>query len=514
MSRSIHTTRVKLNLERLYQFSNDELKKTGINKIQDELDTKKDIKRRKKLSRRSEKVDSQLLEPVDPNGILINVLESSEYIHYPASKKDLIEVAKRLPINAIIGLDSITLCLGKIYQEEEFDGFGEKNYDPYTERRCSGDGPIYYPPILGIYRSSNSKIFIFAYVYDKQKLKLDVIEPFLRLKMLMTFIHEVAHHDDNLRRSGQGRCFGLNESRCENYAEAQEALWAKMAVIPYLCEAYPEEYTRLLNWINKMGGADISLNSLIGEYSDRIGGLYRLGFTIESAVDEMIKNVFKGKSNREVMLEFANDLHIGDHYDECMKSLEILLTKDSRDAEALGIKADTLIHLEKYDQAEITAKECLTIAPTNIDALRALCDVQRKRKNWELLKQISAKGIQVSSGWRSYYFMENNLIASLHMKEYKTASEDAESLPDKTSRAEQKKRAFTILVAFVAGDAEKAVQMAKEFLAQGKIIAPAKAVLKAVINKYLDKAGDSENGLAFTEYEEDFLQMFGIRELM
>jgi tetratricopeptide (TPR) repeat protein len=514
MSRSINTTRRRLNLERLYQLSNDEIKEARLNKIQDELDNKKIIKAGENLSRKSKKASFQLLDPVDPEGILINVLESSDHIHYPISKRDIIEVAKRLPVNAIIGLDSITLCLGEIYQEEEFDGFGRESYDPYTGRISTGDGPVYYPPILGVYRSSNSKIFLFAYVYDKQKLKLDVIEPFLRLKMLMTFIHEVAHHDDNLRRSGRGRCFGLNESRCENYAETQEALWAKTAVIPHLQETYPEEYTRLLNWINKMGGVDISLNSLIGEYSGRIGNLYRLGFTINSAVDEMIKNVSNGKSNREVMIEFASDLHIGDHYDECMKSLETLLAKDSRDADALGIKADTLIHLEKYDEAEITAKECLTIDPSNLDAIRALCDIQRERKNWILLKQISAKGIQVSTGWQSSYFLENNLIASLHLKDYKTAREDAESLPDKRGRGEQKKRAFIALVAFVSGDADKAVQMAKEVLSQEKVVPPAKAVLKAIINKYPDKAGDSENGFAFTEYEENFLQMFGIRDLI
>jgi len=514
MSRSIHTTRVKLNLERLYQVSNDEVKEARLNKIQDELDTKKIIKRGENLSRKSKKTAFQLLEPVDPNGILINVLESSEYIHYPVSKTDLIEVAKRLPVNAIVGLDSITLCLGEIYQEEKFDGFGEKNYDPYTGRMCSADGPVYYPPILGVYRSSNSKIFLFAYVYDKQKIELDVIKPFLRLKMLMTFIHEVAHHDDNLRRSGRGRCFGLNESRCENYAEAQEALWAEMAVIPYLWETYSEEYTRLLNWINKMGGVDISLNSLIGEYSGRIGNLYRFGFTIDSAVDEMIKNVSKDKSNRDIMLEFANDLHIGDHYDECIKSLETLLARDPKDADALGIKADTLIHLEKYDEAEITATECLTIDSSNIDALRALCDVQRERKNWLLLKQISVKGIEISTGWPRSYFLENNIVASLHLKDYKAASQVVESLPDKKGRLEQKKRAFIALVAFVSGDAEKAVQIAKEVLAQEKVVVPAKAVLKTIINKYPNKAGDNGNGLVLTEYEENFLQMFGIRDLM
>lgn len=514
MSRSIHTTRGKLNLERRYQLSNDESKETRISKLQEELDTKRIIKREKELTRKSKKINIKHLEPVDPKGIVINVMDEGEYIHYPITKDDLVEVAKRLPVNAIAGIESITLCLGKEYQEEEFEGFGEKSYDPYTGRIYSGNGPIYTPPILGVYRWSNNRIFLFAYVYDRHKLELDVVEPFLRLKMLRTFIHEVAHHDDSLRRSGRGHCFGLNEDRCENYAEVQETLWAESIVLPYLVETYPDEYSRLTSWIKEMGGIDISLKRLIGESSGRVGNLYRLGFTVDSAVEEMIKNVSDGKSHREVMLDFANDLHIGDHYDECMKALETLLSRDSLDAEALGVKADTLIHLEKYDEAEITAKECLRIAPSNVDALDVLCDAEIRRKNWELLKEISEKGIQNAANWRKHRFLENNLIASLHLKDYKTANENAESLPDKKGRFEQKRRSLVALVRFVSGDVENAVLIAKEVLAQEKVIVPAKAILKSIINNHLDKTGYSEDELAITELEENYLQTFGIRELI
>jgi tetratricopeptide (TPR) repeat protein len=514
MSRSIHTTRKELGLERKYQLSNDEIKETRINKLQDKLDTKRTIKREKGHTRKVEKYNIKHLEPVHPEGLLINVMDEGQYIHYPVAKDDLVEVAKRLPVNAVAGIESITLCLGKEYQEEEFDGFGEKSYDPYTGRICSGDGPIYTSPILGVYRWSNSRIFLFAYVYDRQKLELDVVESFLRLKMLRTFIHEVAHHDDNMRRSGRGHCFGLNEDRCENYAEAQETLWAETIVIPYLLETYPDEYDRLLSWIKEMGGVDISLKRLIGEYSGRIGNLYRLGFTIDAAVDEMIRNATKGESNREIILGFAHDLHIGDHYDLCMEALETLLTRDPKDAEALGIKADTLIHLDKYDEAEIIAKKCLRTVPSNMDALQALCDTQIKRKNWIILKEISEKGIEIATDWRRRRFFEDNLIASLHLEDYKTAENDVQSLPDKNGRFEQKKLAFIALLKFVSGDVEDAVQIAKKVLAQEKVIAPAKAILKSIINKELDEIGDSKGELAFTEYEEDYLQMYGIRELI
>ncbi|GMA98259.1 hypothetical protein [Pelosinus sp. IPA-1] len=514
MSRSIHTTRKEFDLERKYQLSNDEIKEARINKLQDQLDTKRTIKREKRLTRKVEKVNIKNLEPIDPEGLLIKVMDEGEYIHYPVSKNDLVEVAKRLPMNAIAGIESITLSLGKEYQEEEFEGFGEKSYDPYTGRIYSADGPIYTPPILGVYRWSNNRIFLFAYVYDRHKLELDVVEPFFRLKMLRTFIHEVAHHDDNMRRSERGHCFGLNENRCENYAEAQETLWAETIVIPYLLETYPDEYDRLMSWIRVMGGVDISLKRLIGEYSGRIGNFYRLGFTIDAAVDEMIRNAIKGESSREIMLGFAHDLHIGDHYDLCMEALEAILTRDPKDTEALGIKADTLIHLNKYDEAEIIAKKCLKIASSNMDALQALCDIQINRKNWVILKEFSEKGIEIATDWRRRRFFEDNLIASLHLENYKTAENDVQSLPDKEGRFEQKKLAFIALLKFVSGEVENAVQIAKKVLAQEKVIAPAKAISKSIINKGLDEIGDSKGKLAFTEYEEDYLQMYGIRELI
>ncbi|MBP2644396.1 MAG: Uncharacterized protein H6Q67_2283 [Firmicutes bacterium] len=506
----MHTTYGKLIWERRYQLIDDEMKEDHLRKIKNELDIKKIIKSEKKLYRKLKK-NFTLLEPVNPQGVRVNVLETSEYIHYPVTKEDIIEVAKSLPVNVLAGVNSINLCLGKLYQEEEIEGACERSCDPYTGRIYSGDGPIYYPPILGVYRPTNNKIFLFAYVYDKQIVNIDIIEPFLRIKMLITFIHEVAHHDDNLRRSGRGHCFGINEDRCENYAEAQEVLWAKTAVMPYLKKTYQEEYDRLLTWIKKMGGVDISLEELTGEYNPRIGSMHRLGFTIFDAVDEMISSVINGKSNRDITLEFAKDLHYGDHYHECMISLEKILSEIPGDTEALGVKADTLIHLERYDEAEIVAKECLAIDSLNIDALQSLCDVQRERKNWTRLKQVSATGIQVLDGGKNIRFIEYNLIASLHLRDYKTACADVEALPTRKGRLEQKKLAFTALVAFVLKDLGKAVQIANEVLSQEKVVIPAKAILKAIINR---SSNSDSNAFIFTENEENFLQWYGIDELI
>lgn len=511
MSRSIHTTKQKIILEQKYQYSDNAEKEAQLNKIKDEIDSKRIIKKRKSQERKTKDKNVLQLEPSDPQGIPINVIEANEYIHYPTSKKDLIEVAKRLPVNALAGIKSITFCLGKEYQEEEYDGFGEKSYDPYTGRMCSGDGPIYYPPILGVYRLSNNKVFIFAYVYDKKNLEIDIIKPFLRLKMMITFIHEIAHHDDNIRRNGRGHYLELSTDKCEYYAELQEVRWAYDAVIPYLEAAYSEEYTLLFNWIKSKTGVEVTLKSLINENPERIGNLYRLGFTLGSAVDEMIKNASGCKSDRDIILEFANDLHIGDYYGECMTALETLLLKYPDDADALGLKADTLIHLDKYDEAESTAMQCLRIDPNNIDALFVLCDIYLERKNWTLVKEHSSKGVKVSTGWQNARFLERSLIAALHLKEYKTAYECSSSLPDKKGGLEQKKFALTALVVFASGDnIQQSIQISRELLAEEKVIMPAKAISKAI----LIKCGDNIDNFKVTENEKNYLQMMGIMELV
>lgn len=510
MSRSIHATRKKFILEQKYQFSDIEAKEARLNKIKDEIDSKRIIKAGKNRERTTKDKHFIQLEPADPSGIPINVQESNEYIHYPATPNDFVEVAKRLPLNALAGVKSITFCLGKADQEEHED-YGERKCDPYTGRIYSGDGPIYCPPILGVYQLNTNKIFIFAYVYDKKNLGMDIVEPFLRLQMLITFIHEIAHHDDNIRRNGRGHYLKLNEDKSEYYAELQEVRWAKDAVIPYLEESYAEDYTRLLSWIKTRTGVDITLQSLINDNPERIGNLYRIGFTLCAAVEGMIKNASEGKPDRDIILEFANDLHIGDYYGECMMALATLLSKYPDDTDVLGLKADTLIHLDKYDDAELTAMQCLRIDPNNTDALLVLCDVYVVRKNWILVSEFSTRGIKVSTGWKNVSFLGNRLIAALHLRDYKMAYECSNSLPDKKSWYAQKKLAFTALVKFVSGDdTQQSINMARELLTEEKVIMPAKAILKAILTRY----GSSQDDFILTENEITYLQIAGIADLV
>lgn len=324
MSRSYHSNIRKYINEKRNKYSNDEVKEEKLNQIEEEVFRKRFTKKNTLLSRKIGNRNIGYSDPFDPNTIEIKVLDEGQYIHFPASKEDLLGVIRRLPQNVVSGIDSITLCLGKEYQEDKVDNPYEETRDLFTARICTDEeGPIFTPPILGTYYTGTCKIFIYAYVYDREQLKLDIIEPFLRLQMLSTLVHEIAHHEDNILRSSRGRWLGFNDWKCEDYAEFQQMNWSETAIVPYLVDTYPEEYNELFNWIEEHGGVRFSLAKLAGELKGRrIGDRGKLIFSASAAVMNLFKNVTSSMSDRDAMLEFAKDLNYGGYYEECLKSLD------------------------------------------------------------------------------------------------------------------------------------------------------------------------------------------------
>lgn len=510
MSRSIHTTWRDYIREKRNSYSDIEYKNTHLSQMQKEIRDKQLIKKRKKLERKLEDVMFDIHEDIDLSSIDIRVLDSGEYIHYIAKKEDLIGVAKRLPRGVLLGINSINFCLGKEYHDEDGDYGDFETRDPYTGRICcESNGPMYISPVRGSYYPDTCKIFLYAFVYDRKELTLEIIESFLRLQTLATFIHEVAHHDDNMRRKRRGRWLGLNEWKCEDYAYLQQMEWAEKSLVPYLLDEYPDEYPQLLSWIKEYGGVDFSLIELTGEAKAK------KIVSASSAIEELFANVINNKSACETMLEFAKDLHLGDYYEQCLGVLDTLLGKFPKDAEALGVKADTLVHMEKYSEAEAAARECLEIDMYNINALDTLCDVQKEAKDWHSLKKISLLGIQAAKddSWKLRLFLEARILASLYLREYKDVIESIAIYPE-DGRHKHKKQAYKALLLLVNKDARGALNLAKDILVQDKILAPAGAILKAVYNKAIDKLGEKSKKYVLSDYERGYLTCANIAELL
>jgi hypothetical protein len=79
-------------------------------------------------------------------------------------------------------------------------------------------------------------------------------ELLLRLWGLSTFVHEVAHHDDAMRRVARGRWRMAVKKKVEDYADTLQAEWARDVVVPYLERAYPAEVALLNAWMARHGG--------------------------------------------------------------------------------------------------------------------------------------------------------------------------------------------------------------------------------------------------------------------
>lgn len=519
LSRSIHTTnRVFLN-EQKSEYADKEIKRTRLKKIYKNLKKKHRIKRQVLLERKFSpgKRPSKVIT-VDLESVPINVYDLSEHIHYPSSKEDLRGVLRRLPNDILLGLDSITLCLGKEYQENTSEKDKEEDRkihrDPFTGRICGDDDPFYIPPVLGTYWTNTCKIFIYAFVYDEHEIQLKEVIPFLRLKMLGTFVHELAHHDDNMRRTGRGRWLGINEWKCEEYAELKEKEWAVEIVLPYLLDTYPEEYAALSNWIEKNGGVNFSLHILAGEAGGReIDGLIRIVFSATSAVTELFRNYLRGMSKYEAMIEFAHDIHIGDFYEECLISLNSILKEYPNDPKALGMKSDTYVLLEKFEEAQQAAELCLSIDPRNMDALDSLCDVYQRDHDWHELYEQSSKGIDVSEElWRKNSFIETNVLALIHLRDFEKAKSVCDTLPEK-GRFISIKRAYEALIQYLIGNYATAYDISVDMLSQIRVVIPAKAIMKSILNQG-SKDGYEQETQNLNEYENNYIDRSHLNDLL
>ena len=517
MSRSYHSNIRKFINEKKNDYSNDEVKDERLNQIDEDIFRKIFTKKKTILSRKISNRNIVYSTPFDPNTIEIKVLDEGEYIHYPACKEDLLGVIRRLPHNVASGIHSITLCLGKEYQEGKVDNSNEETRDPFTARICTNEeGPIFIPPTLGTYYTGTCKIFIYAYVYDREELKLNIIEPYFRWQMLSTLVHEIAHHEDNILRTSRGRWLGFNDWKCEEYAEFQQMNWFETAVTAYLQDTYKEEYNALFNWIHKHGGVRFSLAELADESKGRkIDDKVKIVFSESYAVMDLFRNVFRGMSDRDAMLEFAKDLHYEEYYEVCLESLDTILLNNPNDQEALGLKADTYIHQEEYIKAEDTAKKCLLIENDNIYALKALCHVKKHMKDWIGLKEISRLGIESACNDVFYIrsFTEMHIVALLYLKEYEEAKNDVKNLPA-NGVEEQIKLAFEALVKVCSGDADDALSIVNRVLEEEKVIGPARAILKEVSNYILASDKINVERYELSEQELNYVKNTDIKGLL
>ena len=68
---------------------------------------------------------------------------------------------------------------------------------------------------------------------------------------------------------------------------------------------------------------------------------------ISQCFEDLIEDVQSGKPEKTVRLDFARNLHYGDHFTLALEIVEVLIQEHPGDLECLIAKADFLNHLDR-----------------------------------------------------------------------------------------------------------------------------------------------------------------------
>jgi hypothetical protein len=174
------------------------------------------------------------LSPIGAAAIPIAQERQHPRLWFPANVQDIQSVLGLVPLGSLEGLSSVHLESGKLYVNRH--GTGETR-DPFLSRKGEEFTPgVWVPEIRGTYAPDTMAICLFGCVLapDVNVTPGDRLE--LRFRMLRTLVHELAHHQDRMRRVARGRWRMDDERKAEWYADILTRRWCADVVVPYLRE--------------------------------------------------------------------------------------------------------------------------------------------------------------------------------------------------------------------------------------------------------------------------------------
>lgn len=386
MSRSIHHTRKMLIETSKYDYSDDSRRRAEGQRIWDNINKKRRIKKGVAEERRREK---EPLPETSPNAVPIGVKDEGPFIHYPATPQDILSVMRRLPPGACDGLKCIELYLGREVMEElgkeDDDGrFTGLNFvcDPFVGRLSHEYLPgIYRPRSLGVYHRDDASIQIAAYVYDPKVRHCEFWGVLLKCHMLSTLVHEIAHHCDATQRVARGRWRMDNREKGETYAEELQKEWVDRSVVPYVQEAYPEQVQALLNWIETQAGVPVTLLQIMGQWEKAEDGNAMLHDPL--GLEDFAFAIDAGRDSAAVRLCFAEALYQADYLALTLELAEKILAEQPEHLQALRLKACTLGSMKQHDAAKELAMRAIALDPTQYRTWDVVTKSCARLRQWE-----------------------------------------------------------------------------------------------------------------------------------
>jgi hypothetical protein len=332
--------------------------------------------------------------PPTPAGMVpIRVRDESDLVHYPASAEDIRSVLRALPQGVTDGLTAIELCLG----EKDQSRHGDEEWtvppevDPYVGRQGDEMLPgVFAGNVLGTYYPGQAKLRINAYVCGQDALDPVPVAFYLRMYMLMTLVHEVAHHYDFTSRTARGRWLAEARDKVEIYAERVQHDWFGKYVVPWLMRDYPDQWQAFNRWVQEKVGLELPVEVLLGDprataKGNRITlqGLFGTGH----AFQEFVTTVQQGGDLQKARLDFAQGLHYAEHYESALQIIDLLRRADRDNIDALVLRADIFNHMGRYEEALNVSNQVLQREPRWGEALETQVDA------WMGLREYH-KGIQ------------------------------------------------------------------------------------------------------------------------
>jgi tetratricopeptide (TPR) repeat protein len=420
MARSIHATRAELERERAWRWADPALRRKRLRKVARALAAKRRIKEEVRRERANGAAAPVL--PLDPDALAVRIVDHGRSIHYPASEADVRAILHALPPGTADGLTEIELLLGAFEQRESAREreFADIVRDPTGRLAIEHFPGVFGGICLGVYSPTRARIRLFAYVYDPELPDREAVEPYLKLRMLSTLVHEVAHHVHHRTRVARGRWRADDEEKDEAFAETREYAWIQEIVVPYVARAHPQALAALDRWFVEHAGTSAPLGLLAGDPRKHLFG------DVASQFEELVRDLHSGKPPDAARVDFARELHYAEYYDLAHRVLDAVLAAEPWHLEALTLRADILVHERRLDEAEAVARELLARDEGCLDAWQVLTDLERERRAWPGVLAAASRGVELSApgSLDRLSFVDDRSRALLELGEYEALEAD------------------------------------------------------------------------------------------
>ena len=245
---------------------------------------------------------------------------------------------------------------------------------------------VYCGLILGVCFWDARRIQVYGFVSAKP-----LEEPwafYLRLHMLSTLVHEVAHHEDLMKGWARDRWTGDDKHKTEWYAESRQLLWVETVVIPYLQETYPVEVALLDDWMRKHIGLVLPLRILAGDARIRAKkhGKYYWRNTFGSSADafeQFVRAIDAGQDITEARLDLAIGLHRAEELDYAQEIIALILAEHPDHVPTLVQKGWICREQKRYKEALEALEYANQLEPANSEVLDHLAQVYADMGSWD-----------------------------------------------------------------------------------------------------------------------------------